>query len=151
MVFRFCVTLTETTPSSVTLEYEDTFKVPPDLHTCKCTCNTMILSEKNMRKFEPSGCLLPNVRILNLTPNDIPNIFLIYAQNIDCGYTTTTDNLCFGEKIRQVSQFCYIKVGSLGYTLHGHVPSEPPKRVSDGVPVYQKLKGVSGKKSKENG
>ena len=26
-----------------------------------------------MRTFKPSGCLFPNVRTLNLTPNDIPN------------------------------------------------------------------------------
>ena len=36
------------------------------------------------------------------------NIFLIFAQNIDCGYTlereavlTSTHNLCFGAKIRK--------------------------------------------------
>ena len=39
------------------------------------------------------------------------NIFLIFAQNIDCGYTleppreavlTSTHNLCFGAKIRKI-------------------------------------------------
>ena len=32
------------------------------------------------------------------------NIFLIFAQNIDCGYTslTSTYNLCFGAKIRKI-------------------------------------------------
>ena len=36
------------------------------------------------------------------------NIFLIFAQNIDCGYTleppclTSTHNLCFGGKIRKI-------------------------------------------------
>ena len=32
-------------------------------------------------------------------------IFLIFAQNIDCGYslpTTSTHNLCFGAKIRKI-------------------------------------------------
>ena len=32
-----------------------------------------LIREKKMRTFEPSGCLFPNVRTLNLTPNDIPN------------------------------------------------------------------------------
>ena len=44
--------------------------------------------------------------------------FLIFAQNIDCGYTdcgyTSTHNLCFGAKIRKnvyscKPQFYYIK------------------------------------------
>ena len=31
------------------------------------------------------------------------DIFLIFAQNIDCGYTlTNTHNLCFGAKIRKI-------------------------------------------------
>ena len=35
------------------------------------------------------------------------DIFLIFAQNIDCGYTleavlTSTHNLCFGAKIRKI-------------------------------------------------
>ena len=52
------------------------------------------------------------------------DIFLIFAQNIDCGYTlepprqavlTRTHILCFGAKIRKIgipciSQFCCIKV-----------------------------------------
>ena len=60
------------------------------------------------------------------------NIFLIFAQNIDCGYTldfdlrrvseavlTSTHNLCFGAKIRKnvypcKPQFYYIKVGCKG-------------------------------------
>ena len=56
------------------------------------------------------------------------NIFLIFAQNIDCGYTleppheavlTSSHNLCFGAKIRKKvypckPQFYYIKVGSKG-------------------------------------
>ena len=29
------------------------------------------------------------------------DIFLIFAQNIDCGYTST-HNLCFGAKIRKI-------------------------------------------------
>ena len=36
-------------------------------------------------------------------PLKIFDIFLIFAQNIDCGYTavlTSTHNLCFGAKIR---------------------------------------------------
>ena len=53
------------------------------------------------------------------------NIFLIFAQNIVCGYTleppteavlTSTHNQCFGAKIRKIvypckPQFYYIKVG----------------------------------------
>ena len=55
------------------------------------------------------------------------NIFLIFAQNIDCGYTlephhwgvlTSTHNLCLGAKIKKVypckPQFYYIKVGCKG-------------------------------------
>ena len=30
------------------------------------------------------------------------DIFLIFAQNIDCGYTMSTHNLCFGAKIRKI-------------------------------------------------
>ena len=42
------------------------------------------------------------------------DIFLIFAQNIDCGYT-----LSFGAKIRKIGipcipHFCYIKVGLKG-------------------------------------
>ena len=29
-------------------------------------------------------------------------IFLIFAQNIDCGYIDSTHNLCFGAKIRKI-------------------------------------------------
>ena len=57
------------------------------------------------------------------------DIFLIFAQNIDCGYTlepplsvavlTSTHNLCFGAKIRKnvypcKPQFYYIKVRCKG-------------------------------------
>ena len=51
------------------------------------------------------------------------DIFLIFAQNIDCGYTlanlTSTHNLCFGAKIRKMgiplqTPVCYIKVGFKG-------------------------------------
>ena len=58
--------------------------------------------------------------------------FLIFAQNIDCGFIeavlTSTHNLCFRAKIRKnvhvyscKPQFYYIKVGVMGYTLHGFV------------------------------
>ena len=39
----------------------------------------------------------------------------------------STHNLCFGAKKKRkigipcIPQFCYIKVGFKGYTLHGHV------------------------------
>ena len=52
------------------------------------------------------------------------DIFLIFAQNIDCGYTSepprlSTHNLCFIEKIGKNEypfkpQFYYIKVGWKG-------------------------------------
>ena len=51
------------------------------------------------------------------------DIFLIFAQNIDCGYSeavlTSTHNLRFGAKIRKKvypckPQFYYIKVGCKG-------------------------------------
>ena len=49
------------------------------------------------------------------------NIFLIFAQNIDCGYTLEPPhyNLCFGTKIRKKvypckPQFYYIKLGCKG-------------------------------------
>ena len=58
------------------------------------------------------------------------DIFLIFSQNIDCGYMlepphrgeavlTSTHNLCFGAKIRKkvypcIPQFCYIAVGFKG-------------------------------------
>ena len=36
------------------------------------------------------------IRSLNVrTPVDIPNIFLIFAQNIDCGYTLEPPRLLF--------------------------------------------------------
>ena len=51
------------------------------------------------------------------------DIFFIFAENIDCGYTleppgleaVLTSNLCFGAKIRKIGihcipQFCYIKL-----------------------------------------
>ena len=69
------------------------------------------------------------------------HFFLIFAQNIDCGYTfnrlgegvlTSTDNLCFGAKIRKIgiplrtsvlSQ--YIKVGYKGvYVIRTRFPDE---------------------------
>ena len=60
------------------------------------------------------------------------DIFLIFAQNIDCGYTlepplTSTHNLCFEAKIRKKCipllkpKFYYIKVGCKGSSLHGLV------------------------------
>ena len=49
------------------------------------------------------------------------DVFLIFAQNIDCGYMvlTSTHNLCFRAKIRNNvytcnPQFYYIKVGCKG-------------------------------------
>ena len=48
------------------------------------------------------------------------DVFLIFAQNIDCeAVLTCTHNVCFGEKIRRIgiplhTQFCYIKVGFTG-------------------------------------
>ena len=56
------------------------------------------------------------------------DIFLTFAQNIDCGYTvelvkavlTSTHNLCFGAKIRKID----IPLHTLnirGYTFHGNV------------------------------
>ena len=60
------------------------------------------------------------------------DIFLIFAQNRDCGYLgeavlTSTHNLCFGAKIRKIGipQFCYIKVGFKGvYLLRTCFPDE---------------------------
>ena len=65
------------------------------------------------------------------------DIFLIFAQNIDCGYTlepprlaeavlTSTHTLCFGAKIRKIgiplqTPFSIYKWGSRGYAFHGHV------------------------------
>ena len=51
------------------------------------------------------------------------DIFLILAQDIDYGYTST-HNLCFGAKIRKIvipmhtPVLLYIKCCSMGYTLH---------------------------------
>ena len=47
------------------------------------------------------------------------DIFIIFAQNIDCGYTLEPPHLCFGAKIRKKvypskPQFYYIKVGCKG-------------------------------------
>ena len=64
-------------------------------------------------------------------------IFLIFAQNIDCGFIEAVltiyvlyHNLCFREKIRKnvylcKPQFYYIKVGCKGVTLHGLVIMMP--------------------------
>ena len=62
------------------------------------------------------------------------NIFLTFAQNIDCGYTlepphgavlTSTHDLCFRAKIKNEypckPQFYYKKWGVRGSSLHGHV------------------------------
>ena len=57
------------------------------------------------------------------------DIFLIFAQNINCGYTLEPPrrgNLCFGAKIRKTciplhTPVLLYKWGSRGYTLHGHV------------------------------
>ena len=65
------------------------------------------------------GCKNVNFQMKNY------NIFLIFAQNIDCGYTlfeavlTSTHNLCFKVKIRKNVYPCkpqvyYIKVGCKG-------------------------------------
>ena len=71
------------------------------------------------------------------------DIFLIFAQNIDCGYTlepeavlTSTHNLCFGAKIRKNMYtrvnptFSITKWGERGCSLHGHVIlMNPPKLI----------------------
>ena len=66
------------------------------------------------------------------------DIFLIIAQNIDCGYMleprrggsnilTSTHNLCFEAKIRKIGiplqtpDFLYKSGVQGGYTFHGHV------------------------------
>ena len=64
------------------------------------------------------------------------DIFLIFAQNIDCGYTLEPPRRggsneypqsMFGAKIRKIGiplqppVFFYVKVGLRGYTIHGHV------------------------------
>ena len=63
------------------------------------------------------------------------DIFLIFAQNIDCGYMlepprqavlTSTHNVCFEEKIRKIytpayPSFFYIKWDSRAYSCHEHV------------------------------
>ena len=48
--------------------------------------------------------LVVKMKIFSGKKNDI---FLIFAQNIDCGYTlvlTSTHNLCFGAKIRKIDK-----------------------------------------------
>ena len=46
--------------------------------------------------------------IFNVVKSENFDIFLIFAQNIDCGYTfeeavlTSTHNLCFGAKMRKI-------------------------------------------------
>ena len=59
--------------------------------------------------------------------------FLIFAQNIDCGYTLEPprrsgsneypESVIWSKnkKNRCIPQFCCIKVGFNGYTFHGHV------------------------------
>ena len=64
------------------------------------------------------GCKKDNFQMKNC------DVFLIFAQNIDCGYTlepplTSTHNLCFRAKIRKNEypckpQFDYIKMGCKG-------------------------------------
>ena len=64
------------------------------------------------------------------------DIFLIFAQNIDCGYTLEPPrrggsneyhNLCFGAKIRKIGiplhtpVLLYKSGGIRGYLFHGHV------------------------------
>ena len=52
------------------------------------------------------------------------DMFLIFAQSIDCGYTlTSTHNVCFGSKIRKLGIPLYIPVllCKKGVYFHGHV------------------------------
>ena len=57
------------------------------------------------------------------------DIFLIFAQNIDCGYMLDPPrhNQCFGAKRREIGislhfpVLLYKKWGIRGYVLHGHV------------------------------
>ena len=53
-----------------------------------------------------------------------------FVQNIDCGYTLEPPRrggsneypkYMFVSKIRKKTQFYYVKVGIMGYTLYGHV------------------------------
>ena len=69
------------------------------------------------------GCKNSNFQMKNY------KIFLIFAQNIDCGYKLEppqSNVLCFRAKIRKniypcTPQFHYKKVGCMGYKSHGHV------------------------------
>ena len=48
-----------------------------NIHVCECIGNTRRSDPRKMRTFEPSGCLFPNIRTLNQTPNDIPTKYII--------------------------------------------------------------------------
>ena len=56
-----------------------------------------------------------NCKKMKIFSRNFFHIFLIFAQNIDCGYTSTR-NLCFGATIRKIgiplqTPFYYIKMG----------------------------------------
>ena len=81
------------------------------MKTCPCNVQRFFISETKQKKFHWKNF----------------DIFLIFVQNIDCGYTlepprravlTSTRNLCFGSKINRYTpanpQFVYIKVGFKG-------------------------------------
>ena len=60
------------------------------------------------------GCKNDNFQMKNC------DIFLIFVQNIDCGYTLEPQKLENNEYSCK-PQFYYIKVGCKGYKSHGHV------------------------------
>ena len=86
-----------------------TVKFPFNCHTVKHYENTPMQIHRTFY-----ACKNGNLQWKNV------DIFLIFAQNIDCGYIlTSTHKLCFGANIRKIgkpciSQFCYIIVGFKG-------------------------------------
>ena len=62
--------------------------------------------------------LKPHFYIVKLGFTGVYIIFLISAQNIDCGYSlgeavlTSTHNLCFEQKYEKKSEFFYVKIFS---------------------------------------
>ena len=111
-----------------TIEYKISQTITYESHQEK-TCLQHFRPGRNQVHYENMPMLYMYTGIFQGCKNDnfqVKNcdVFLIFAQNIECGYTlepplTSTHNLCFRAKIRKnvypcKPHFYYIKVGCTG-------------------------------------
>ena len=80
------------------------------MHLAYCVYNSYLLADrafarqlKTLTLRKHTGMFSPG-KMEKKNQQKMFDIFLIFAQNIDCGYTleTSTHNLCFGAKIRKI-------------------------------------------------